>query len=216
MRVWICVLLALLVCGSAAASPRTPLVVIENNSLVVPQAQVDAVAAASQVMVARDLGPVWHVQATISGDQKLTGQADYLLILDDNDPFGCGCLGFHDTFLSAPFATVYIKPSIKYHEAWPLVATHELEEMLVDPNIDQIRWWDNRRWLVEVSDPVESGFFAYWINGIPVSDFITPNWYGGPPPYDFTNHFTHPGQLGRHGYAAWQDDAAIWHLSFNY
>jgi hypothetical protein len=46
---------------------------------------------------------------------------------------------------------------------------------------------------------------GYPINGIQVSDFVTPAWFhpGEPGPYSFRSNVTQPLQLARGGYISW-------------
>jgi len=56
--------------------------------------------------------------------------------------------------------------------------SHELLEMLADP---WINWCaqgsDGRIYALEVCDAVESDSLGYKIDGVLVSDFITPSWF---------------------------------------
>jgi hypothetical protein len=56
-------------------------------------------------------------------------------------------------------------------------------------------------------DPCEDSQFGYQINGILVSDFVTPHWFhtGAPGPYDFQNRITKPLQLLPGGYCQYLD-----------
>ena len=60
-------------------------------------------------------------------------------------------------------------------------ATHEICEMAVDPWLNSA-YQDSQGtfWAGEVCDPVEDDQYGYQINGIQVTDFVTPNWFGHP------------------------------------
>jgi hypothetical protein len=62
---------------------------------------------------------------------------------------------------------------------------------------------------VEVCDPCESGKFAYQVNGVLVSDFITPQFYDPVQSfgvrYSFTGAIKSPRSILDDGYISWQD-----------
>jgi len=87
-------------------------------------------------------------------------------------------LGVHLDNNGKPFA------EIQAGTDWTITASHEMLEMLVDPlgkklmsdkNIDPPSEGHQVQYLVEVGDPAE--VFAYQINGVSLSDFITPEFY---------------------------------------
>lgn len=62
------------------------------------------------------------------------------------------------------------------YEMWSADFTHEIAETLVDPettgyNVNDIGYQ------LEVADPVE--YQTYPLDGVNVTDFVTPNWYAG-------------------------------------
>src|SRR5437763_7165373 len=78
-------------------------------------------------------------------------------------------------------------------------ATHEICEMAVDPQINGA--FQNAQgvfWASEICDPVESDQYGYEINGILVTDFVTPAWYAfehAQGAVDFKNHARRPFQV---------------------
>ena len=70
--------------------------------------------------------------------------------------------------------------------------------------------------LVEACDPCEAPEFAYVINGVLVSDFITPQFYDPKQTmgarYSFTGAITKPREVLAGGYISWWDPASnhIW------
>lgn len=190
-----------------AAYANSPVVYVDNVSSVVSQADLAAALPAFQTAVSRDLAPVWGTDATLTSDPAQEAAAQMVVKLEDeSDACGmAGCaLGYHDVIGGKPVARVFAKTSSDFHEAWPLTFSHELFEMLVDPWINRQAQWHGRQWLVEVCDPPESGMYAYFVDGVPVSDFITPRWYDAKlrGPFDFTHGLRRSGQIGRHGYAS--------------
>jgi hypothetical protein len=156
-----------------------------SDTPVIDFSQASIVAAALNKQVARDFGPPWEVDATVSAFDKLESvPVDYwpVIIRDDiNEP---GAAGFHTDDNGQPFSLV------QADDSWTLTSSHEVLEMLADPfgnrtiagspppdSPDPISGFDRVIYLVEVCDPCESDQFAYTVNGVTVSDFITAHYY---------------------------------------
>lgn len=189
----------------ARADSGKPVVELMTTSVLVSTEQLQAALPAFQTAVSRDLGPAWNLDATlIVGDPAHPVPADMTLVITDwPDCMWCG--GYHwVTANGQPYAKVFPDDG-PGAEAWTLVVTHELFEMLVDPLANRFARLQGKQWLVEVADPCESGFYAYFIGQVAVSDFVLPTWYQarGRGPFDFTGFFVRPGQVGRHGYASY-------------
>jgi hypothetical protein len=218
-------LLAALIAAAALAAPAAAkadqlIYVRADQSSGITKAQLDSTIPAFQTMVTRDFAPRWGTDATLTTDPRLAGVADMQVNLLDYSPID-GALGFHEVFAGKPVSYVFVKESEHANEAWPLVFSHELQEMLADPWIDRVAQdpITGRMWAVEVSDAVESGYYAYWINGIPISDFVLPAWFGNGAlgPYDFLKFLHRPHQVGRHGYAQWFDFTLMrWHVIWGF
>jgi hypothetical protein len=169
----------------AAMSALTANIALVSDTPVVDSSQLSTVAAALNKQVTRDFGPLWQVDATVSAFEKLeTVPVDYwpVIIRDDiNQP---GAAGYHTDDNGQPFSLV------QADDSWALTSSHETLEMLADPfgnrtiagspppnSPDPVAGFDRVIYLVEVCDPCESDQFAYGVNGVRVSDFITPNYY---------------------------------------
>src|SRR5437588_4673608 len=77
--------------------------------------------------------------------------------------------GYHTTDPGGrPLAVVFLR---KWRSDWTVGASHELLEMLVDPQGESVSF----EYLEEVCDPVQ--FLWYKLRGVYVSDFVTPSWY---------------------------------------
>ncbi len=179
-----------------------------------------AVAAALNVQVTRDLPQYWPVNASVAylPDHRVIPQGVWPVQIVKSLPPGEG--GFHMTRHNQPYAKVIYTPGS--HE-WTLDASHETIEMLVDPNGnrlqtstsieiqgDEIRDGTGRfEYLVEACDPCETDDSSYQIDGIRVSDFITPHFYDPHPTpgvrYSFNGTITRPRQILKGGYISWTD-----------
>jgi hypothetical protein len=129
--------------------------------------------------------------------------------------------GIHQDKDNQPFALVL------FTENWPLNASHEALEMLVDPSGDKLVAGNSPKpdqgrveFLVEVCDPCEAVEFGYTVNGILVSDFYTPQYFDPVPAagvrYSFTGALTSPRQVLPGGYLSWHDPVSDdwWQDSF--
>lgn len=93
-----------------------------------------------------------------------------------------------------PYAVVYTG-AVTY-QSWSYAFSHEIVEMLVDPNDDTYHVWPNgTRQLLEVCDPVEN--YTYQLDGVSVDDFTLPAaWSGSPGPYDEAGRLSAPLAAG--------------------
>ncbi len=185
--------------------------------------QLMVVASSLQTQVTRDFGPVWGVSAVVSAFLNLDDvPPQYFPVIIAGDPLPGDHHGFHLATDGRPFALVHLDDN------WSLAASHELLEMVLDPNGDltvsglsiadryadggtaaPIANYEEQRtvdYLVEPCDPVESSTYA--INGVTVSDFVTPSFYddfnAAGRQYSFLGSVTEPFQLLAGGYISWR------------
>ena len=166
-------------------STLIPHAALVSDTPSVTLAQVSAVSAALQKQVTRDFGQLWDIDATVDAFDTLESvPVDYwpIILRDDiNEP---GAAGYHTDDQGQPFSLV------QADAGWPLTASHEALEMLADPFGSRtiagapppqapapISGLQRVVYLVEVCDPCEADQFAYDVNGVRVSDFITPHYY---------------------------------------
>lgn len=183
-------------------------VAIVNRSTVLTDPDLAKIVAALQVQVNRDFSPIWGVNATLTAIPK-TGVIPagmwWLVVLDTSDE--AGALGYHDlTPQGLPCGKAFVKSDIQYGCTPSTTLSHELLEMLADPEINlAAQASDGIFWATEVCDPCEADELGYRIDDVLVSDFITPNWYA--PQYthgtkvDFCGHLHTPFEIAKGGYA---------------
>jgi hypothetical protein len=82
--------------------------------------------------------------------------------------------GEHD-FYGQPYALVWTSGATM--QGWSRDFSHEVIEMLEDPTLDVRYMHDGSTWQLEIADPVEG--LGYRLDGVYVSDFVTPLWYAG-------------------------------------
>jgi hypothetical protein len=123
--------------------------------------------------------------------------------------------GVHLDKHNQPYSLVIGTPK---NADWTIDASHETLEMLVDPAGNRLHTsraieiagegvqdgTGQFQYLVEACDPCEANNFAYTIDGIQVSDFITPHFYDpvvtSGTQYSFAGHIKRPRQLLPGGY----------------
>lgn len=204
-------------------------VAIVPYEVYVPGEQLLHVTAALQTQVIRDVGPLWGVSCVVSAFQDLEqvppGYLPVVIVaesrIEDYDQYG-----FHLTAGGQPIAIV------EHVSGWSLLASHEMIELACDPfGTKTVRGTSLRdekckatapdvlsdadetyalqgqvEYLVEVCDPCQAS--TYTINGVLVSDFVTPQYYdplkatGGR--YSYTGLITEPRQLLKGGYLTWR------------
>jgi hypothetical protein len=181
---------------------------------------VRAAAAAINVQVTRDLPQFWHSHATVIylPNAKKIPSGVWPVKLVDKLPAGEG--GFHLDKHNQPYAKVL---ATKHSDGWTVAASHEIVEMLVDPYGNRVQsarsiqivggkikdGTSEFAYLVEACDPCEADQYSYSIQGVVVSDFITPRFYDPlttpATRYSYTGAITAPRQILPGGYISWID-----------
>ena len=195
-------------------STLTPHVALVPDSPSVTLATVSSVAAAIQKQVTRDFDPVWEINATVDAFEKLESvPIDYWPVIIRDDIQEPGAAGYHTDDHGQPFSLVQADPG------WELTASHEVLEMLADPFGNRtiagppppkapapVSKFRRVAYLVEVCDPCEADQFAYEVNGIQLSDFITPHYYdpngSTGAQYSFRGNIKQPHDVEEGGYVS--------------
>ncbi len=139
-----------------------------------------------------------------------------LVFLDNSDQ--ADALGYHDlTAEGLPLGKVFVKTTMQAGLNWTVTASHELLEMLGDPDVNLAADVDSgnapTKFLgYEACDPCEGDQYGYPITakGFPsvtVTDFVLPNYFmsNGQAPFDFQKNMTAPFQILPGGYLATLD-----------
>lgn len=193
-------------------------IAVINESTAMADAAVIEIMAALQTQWNRDLSPVWEIDQAeftfVPKGQTPDPKAWQVVFLDDSDQ--AGALAYHDlTNAGLPLSKVFVKTILSDNSSVPVGASHECCEMAVDPTINlAAQDASGTFWAYEVCDPFEDDQYGYEINGILVSDFATPAWFGfansAGMPVDFMKHGTAPFQVLTGGYAQKFDPASGW------
>ena len=174
-------------------------------------AQLAPISAAIQKQISRDFGPMWNVEATVDAFDKLedvpVGYWHVLL----QDELSSGAAGLHKRDDNKqPFALVALTTN------WPVFMSHEVLEMLVDPQGNLTRAGNSLKagqgrveYLIEVCDPCQASEFAYSVNSVMVSDFYTQQYFdplkSSGVRYSFSGNLRGPREVLDGGYLSWFD-----------
>jgi hypothetical protein len=108
-----------------------------------------------------------------------------LILLDTSTV--AGALGYHEDEQGnkIPFSDVFVKTARENQTSPVEVASHEMLEMLVDPDVAKVRTvtHEGQLYIVEVADPVQGcgydvGKPESRETGVIVADFALPAWFG--------------------------------------
>ncbi len=192
-----------------------PVIAITNASTCLQDQQVEAVIPALQRQVSLDFKAYWDLDCGLTflaKDSKLP--AGWWQIVLTDDPDQAGALGYHEmTSQGTPLGKVFAKLDIRSGSSWTVTLSHELLEMLADP---WINWCaqgsDGRLYALEVCDAVEADDLGYQVEGVLVSDFITPAWFEPTEAdrVDFKRRISKALQLAQGGYIGVLDPASGW------
>jgi hypothetical protein len=178
------------------------------------------IVAALQKQVANDFRPIWNVNATIEIYDTLerVPSGCWPMIIREYIGVGEDVTGVHLTSGSRddqPFALIkYTKDS----DRWTLAASSTLLSMLINPfgtlfiqgpspnPVDKGKIVD---FSVEISAPVGGEENGYSIDGVLVSDFVTPAFFEPSKRkgvrYSFTGSAKEPLKILRAGFLSWND-----------
>jgi hypothetical protein len=119
-------------------------------------------------------------------------------------------LGYHGASARGrPFAKVFPLLDAADGVSWTTTVSHEGIEIADDPELNVILQAPNGRlWAEENGDPNEQGIVI--VDGVPLSDFVLPPWYGGGTGRCNWLGTLAPGEVGPGGYAQYLDPARGW------
>jgi hypothetical protein len=184
-------------------------IAIINETTVLTDAQLAPVLAALQIQVTRDFYPAWGVDARLvpvmKGSKPPAG-AWWVVLMNTSD--FAGAAGYHDvTPEGLPLGKAFVKSDIDAGRPWTTTISHEVLEMLADPDISRVVEYAGARksifFALEVCDPCQDDKYAYKINEVLVSDFIYPGWFHKFRNYkyfDFNKKISKPFQVLDGGY----------------
>jgi hypothetical protein len=171
---------------------------IANISKKVTTAEYSATVHAVARQVHQDFAPLWGMDADVRGiavkrDAKpnpeltLSDVILYVGELDDDPQKIADAVGYHDlNNKGIPFGFVFTDVAAKVGDAWSTTLSHEVLELLADPDVNLLVVGPhpkNPRSVAlrtyEVCDPVQAD--NYDLDGIAVSNFVTPLYFASLP-----------------------------------
>jgi len=199
----------------SATAPTIAHIDIINKSTVVDDNTAKQYTIDLQTQLDRDYAKLWGVTAELHFIPK--GRNPDLshwwqLILDTTDQ--PGALGYHATNPNGqPIGYTFAKTDMAYGEEPSTTLSHELLEMMGDPDINKtvtVELADThktRQYMYENCDACEA--LSYKIGNTMVSDFVTPHWFIPSSPagtqFDYLNKIQRPFELLKGGYIGYND-----------
>lgn len=119
--------------------------------------------------------------------------------------------GYHWAENKKPYVKVKFNPDL---DQLSLTCSHEALETIINPQIDKFSALEDLTILnskgkayFEICDICQGKDFAYRIDGVMVSNFVTPNYYDTVPQknvqYDYLKLVQRPGEILEGGYKSW-------------
>jgi hypothetical protein len=178
-----------------------------------------AMVGAVQTQIQRDFAAAWNITADLvffTGGQQVPKDMWQVGLFDNADQ--AGALGYHDvTRDGLPLGKVFARTTLVDGGKISVTLSHEVLEMLADPDINLTAFVESpsgggRLYAYEVCDAVEADVLGYEVDGITVSDFVTPAWFQsfrkkGSTDFSFRKHVNHPFALAAGGYIGYYDVA---------
>jgi hypothetical protein len=126
----------------------------------------------------------------------------YRATLVNDIPEAPGALAYHDVGDDGiPYMRIGVHTTLNAGESVSAALSHEVLELLVDPWCATWVFDPTRKALVarEAADPCQQ--LSYELDGVTVSDYVLPGWFGERGPMDRLGALDKPFTLARGGYA---------------
>lgn len=164
-------------------------IVVVNNSRFLTPADITPVVAAINKQIARDFVPFWGTPGFVHFGGAPAGAWRFSLQDTIDDP---QALGYHVDNNGVVSAIIDVEACKSSGSDWRTCLGHEVLEALADPLTERMGEGAFAKYIVEVADPVEED--NYDIDGIPVTNFVTPAYFGfnQDKRYDFMGRLHSP------------------------
>ena len=179
---------------------------ILNRTTVLKEPEIEPVLAALDIQINRDYKKYWGEGATLHHvpQGSPASKHHWWIALFDNSDMA-RALGYHDvTSTGMPLGKVFVKTTMDDGGLWTVTLSHEILEMLADPEINLIAQVGGKFVAYENCDACERDNFGYSIDSVTLSDFVTPlffsNSFGPNAVFDFQMHIQRPLQILHGGY----------------
>lgn len=191
-------------------------IIIISQTNKISALELTKVVKAIQFQITNHLAPFWALDANlIISDKPKAG--DWIAIIKDeiSEPL---IDGWHTVKNGVPFA------EIRFTNDWSYSLSHELIEMLANPYIQETDQNDNVFVMQEIADATNK--LGYEIDGVKVSNFVTPDYYNAidgnfldyvlgkvgfktetqPLKYDYMGVLKRPLEIYEGGFMSWFDE----------
>lgn len=158
-----------------------PNIAVINESTTESDTDVFGWVNAIQQQLLQDVAPFWPEAGTanlfaVPQNQRPPLNAWQVVLVDDATL--ADALGFHEmTQASLPLAKVFTVRTRTAQQTVSRVLSHEVVEMVVNPNVLRRQTIGADTYLVETADPVHLDRLGYEKLGVLVSNFVTPDYY---------------------------------------
>jgi hypothetical protein len=196
-----------------------------HASSVVSWSEARRVASALGRQVREHFGPAYGVRARVEAVPHGRQDPSAWQVVVVDDARSAEDDGWHElTARGQPLGTVLAKKVIAESGGWSSTASHELLELLADPDMSlSVLVYGargSRLFAYEICDPVQDDRYGYFVDRVRVSDFVYPAWFEsfrkrGSARFDHVGECTRPLQILPGGYATvahahwergWRDD----------
>ena len=192
-------------------------IAVINESTAITSSAVKHMVPAFSSQWNKELNDAWGVgQAEFNFvDKGVTPPPSCWWVVFVDDATQADALAYHDlTDEGLPISFVFVKAILADNASVSVAATHEICEMAVDPWLNTACQDDQGTfWACEVCDPVEDEQYGYEIDGVLVTDFVTPDWYAPKNEkgdIDYKRHARNPFDVLSKGYAQKFDPQQGW------
>lgn len=161
-------------------------ILIVNASKILTDEEATLVVSALQKWDDTMVAPAWRFEPCVYAfsswaDFESSQPDDVWPIFLNRHSTDLGALGWHDDQSGRIFGRIFVGDCLRYGVSWTVDVSHEAAEMRGDPTIDQtVTLPDGRIALKELCDPVEDDLLAIDVDGVKLSDFVLPTYFGLP------------------------------------
>lgn len=195
------------------------IITVINKSTLISNAEVKNMVRAVAIQARQHAAPAWDLKPPKvvyrTSEETCEPGSWKVLVFDDADM--AGALGYHsDGPDGLPYGRVFVKVSQQYNFSVSSVLSHEVLEIMMDPQINYWadNWNDKLSYALEVCDPVENDSYNIDVNGtlVEVSNFVLPAWFDPIPPagakFDYLGKVSKPFTMTSNGYVIVRDQTS--------
>lgn len=182
-----------------------PVIAVYTHTAYIPARYIKAAVASAQIALTQDFAPHWSNAQLVYVPPGGAIMPNWwqCVFFDHSDQ--ADALGYHDVSpTGTPLAKIFAKDAIADRVNWVVTMTHEIWEMLADPQIDQTADYNGWQYAREVADAPEDDRYGHRVTGHLISNAVTPAWFDPNGKAPFTIYpcaeITAPFMLAPGGY----------------